>query len=136
MWGLLCGLIASAAEPVPLVVGVRGAPSEEGQIVLRVYCERADWLDAEAACHTLRAPVQPELTELELELEPGRYALTAFHDADGDGQMRTAWPIPLPRDPVAISNNHQPRFGPPRYEAAAFRIEGEPVRQDLQLVLP
>jgi uncharacterized protein (DUF2141 family) len=50
------------------------------------------------------------------DLEPGRYAIVAFLDLDGDGELaRTV--LGVPREPIAYGNDAKPRFGPPPFEA-------------------
>lgn len=54
-------------------------------------------------------------------LAPGRYAVAAFHDTDGNGDL-TLWPIGLPREAYGFSNDARGRFGPPPFAAAAFDL--------------
>ena len=37
------------------------------------------------------------------EVLPGRYAIVAFHDDDGDGALDTNW-ISKPKDAIAVTN--------------------------------
>lgn len=129
-------LLAATAGAATLTVNVKGAESDAGQLVMQVYCDKDAWLDADAACHTVTAPLHWARGTLTLELPPGQYALTVFHDHDADGVMRTSWPIPLPKDASAISNNHRPKFGPPSWSAAVFDVAAEPLVQDLELIQP
>ncbi len=58
------------------------------------------------------------------DLAPGRYALKAFHDLNGDGKMNTN-PFGIPLEPFSFSNNARGRMGPTSWEAASFEmIEG------------
>lgn len=54
-------------------------------------------------------------------LAPGRYAIKAFHDLDGDGQMDTN-PFGMPTEPFAFSNGATVNMGPPNFDAAAFTV--------------
>jgi uncharacterized protein (DUF2141 family) len=58
---------------------------------------------------------------IDIELETGNYAFAVYHDVDGSGAMNKNF-IGLPEEPVGLSNNHRPRFGPPRYKKAELRI--------------
>jgi len=55
-------------------------------------------------------------------LQPGRYALKAFHDLDGDGQLDFG-ALGIPREPFAFSNNARPVMGPPPWRAAVFEVK-------------
>lgn len=51
----------------------------------------------------------------------GRYAIVAFVDLDGDGELdRGAFGIPT--EPIAYGNDAKPRFGPPSFEACVVEV--------------
>ena len=54
-------------------------------------------------------------------LAPGRYAVKAFHDVNGDGKM-AANPFGVPTEPYAFSNNAKGMMGPPKWTDAAFEV--------------
>ncbi len=54
-------------------------------------------------------------------LAPGRYAIKAFHDIDGDGKMGANL-FGVPTEPFAFSNNAVATMGPARWPAAAFTL--------------
>jgi uncharacterized protein (DUF2141 family) len=52
----------------------------------------------------------------------GTYAVSAFHDANGNGKLDTNF-IGIPKEAVAMSNN--PRvMGPPRFKPSLFEVAG------------
>ena len=55
------------------------------------------------------------------KVRPGRYAVKAFYDLNGDGKMNSN-SFGMPTEPFAFSNNAPPRFGPPAWSAAAFEV--------------
>ncbi|MDI1327629.1 MAG: DUF2141 domain-containing protein [Brevundimonas sp.] len=57
-------------------------------------------------------------------LPAGDYAVKAFHDVNGDGQLNTN-PFGLPTEPYAFSNNAVGNMGPARWDAARFPVSGE-----------
>lgn len=59
---------------------------------------------------------------------PGRYALAAYHDLNGDGQLNTNW-VSRPTEPYGFSNQARGIFGPPAFDGAAVLV-GE---QDMSL---
>jgi uncharacterized protein (DUF2141 family) len=57
-------------------------------------------------------------------LPAGDYAVKAFHDVNGDGEMNTN-PFGMPVEPYAFSNNAVGNMGPARWSAAHFAVSGE-----------
>ncbi len=57
-------------------------------------------------------------------LPAGDYAVKAFHDVNGDGQMNTN-PFGIPTEPYAFSNNAVGNMGPARWDRARFAVSGE-----------
>ena len=57
-------------------------------------------------------------------LPAGDYAVKAFHDVNGDGQMNTN-PFGMPTEPYAFSNNAVGNMGPARWDRAHFAVSGE-----------
>jgi len=57
-------------------------------------------------------------------LPAGDYAVKAFHDLNGDGQMNTN-PFGMPTEPYAFSNNAVGNMGPARWDRAHFAVSGE-----------
>lgn len=57
-------------------------------------------------------------------LPAGDYAVKAFHDVNGDGEMNTN-PFGMPVEPYAFSNNAVGNMGPARWDRARFTVSGE-----------
>ncbi len=60
------------------------------------------------------------------DLAPGTYAVAAFHDEDGDGDMKPGL-FGLPREPYGFSRDARGRFGPPKWADASVAVGSEPV---------
>ena len=73
-----------------------------------------------------------DLVRAELSLPPGEYALSIFYDRNDNGELDTNF-IGIPREPVALSNNARPKFGPPKYEDAVFTLGAEPLIQHITI---
>lgn len=52
-------------------------------------------------------------------LPPGRYAVQAFHDENGNGSVDQGL-FGIPREGIGFSNDAAIRFGPPKFSDAAF----------------
>ena len=58
-----------------------------------------------------------------LNLKPGRYAVSAYQDENGNGRLDTN-PLGVPLERYGFSNNAVGSFGPPTFNAAAFELSG------------
>jgi uncharacterized protein (DUF2141 family) len=65
-------------------------------------------------------------------LNAGTYAISVFHDENSNGKLDTNF-MGIPREGVGASNNAKGRFGPPRFDAAAFRFSGS--RLELKITI-
>lgn len=114
---------ALAAEPTAtLTVRFEQIEAPTGQVMFSLY-------DSEAAHDAGGKPVRGAMAKVEgntavavIEgLPPGRYAIKAFHDIDGDGQMKSN-PFGAPLEPFAFSNNAKAEGGPAKWTAASFDV--------------
>ncbi|NHE56374.1 DUF2141 domain-containing protein [Cyclobacterium plantarum] len=55
------------------------------------------------------------------DLKKGEYAISAFHDQDGDGKMRKNI-FGIPKDPYGFSNDVRNPFSPPTFQSAAIQL--------------
>jgi uncharacterized protein (DUF2141 family) len=106
---IFAGLLLLAAGPVAaetLVVKVTGAGSG-GQIVAAIYAASDGFsgFDTKKAAGVQMAPVTGGGATLTFSgLKPGKYSVSAFHDADKDGKLKTNF-IGMPKEAVGVSNN-------------------------------
>jgi uncharacterized protein (DUF2141 family) len=103
-----CALLLAATPALAenLVVKVTGAGSG-GQIVAAIYATSDGFsgFDTKKAAAVQVAPVAGGGATLTFTgLKPGKYAVSAFHDADKDGKLKTNF-IGIPKEPVGVSNN-------------------------------
>jgi uncharacterized protein (DUF2141 family) len=129
-------LMALAAAPAPaaaseLVIDFPGLEGG-GQVMFAVYRDAAGWArrSGEAAGGPL--PVRSGAARATLELPPGRYAVMAFHDRNGDGKLNTL-PVGLPVEPYGFSNGARGAFGPPEWRRAVFEVPAGGARQAIRL---
>jgi uncharacterized protein (DUF2141 family) len=81
-----------------------------------LFTDPREWPSGTPAFRT-RTPFLEGRGEATFEhLPEGAYAIVAFLDLDGDGELdRGAFGIPT--EPVAYGNDAKPRFGPPSFDA-------------------
>ncbi|MFC0634037.1 DUF2141 domain-containing protein [Brevundimonas balnearis] len=130
---LCAGFTTEPRTAGPLTLEIACAEGAEGRIAVAVFEEGAGFPDAEEAKATRRVrPAGPVTRVVFSDLPPGRYSVAVFHDADENGRL-TLWPVGLPREAYGFSNNARGRFGPPRFEQAAFTLGADGARQAIRL---
>ena len=114
---LLAGDGALAGDVSVIITGVRDAGGE-----IRVAaCEDEEFLRPDCF-RSAAIPAQAGTVELTLhDVPPGTYALQAFHDVDGNGEIDTNL-FGVPREGMGFSNDARMRFGPPEFSEAAVTI--------------
>lgn len=115
---ILIALLAaplSAEETGTLVVTVKNVGSDKGEIIGYLFDDKDNWLNYERAAYKTDSAAKPGLVTLtfrDVRLND-RYALSVFHDQNGNGEMDVGSFIPMPAEPVAASNhttNSMPRY--------------------------
>ncbi len=143
LFTLLLGsnLIIAEESPVEgetlssVLVALTGLEEAEGRIFVSVYDSKDTWLGEETVMRSevVIADARSEgVVRTELSLPPGEYALSIFYDANDNGTLDTNF-IGIPKEPVALSNNARPKFGPPKYKDAVFTLGDEPVTQNISM---
>jgi uncharacterized protein (DUF2141 family) len=120
----LAGLLAVgdvAAADASLTVAFQGIKTPKGALMVALVDE-AGYGGKTAPVRAAMTPVTGDRAQVVINgLAPGRYAIRAFHDVDGDGKMKTN-PFGIPLEPVAFSNNAQIQMAPPAWSEAAFEV--------------
>ncbi len=96
-----------------------------GQVMVALYDSAAAYGGSGAPIRVARVDASGAVVQAAFEgLLPGDYAMKAFHDVDGDGQMATN-PFGLPTEPFAFSNNAVGNMGPAGWDRAHFSVSGD-----------
>jgi uncharacterized protein (DUF2141 family) len=130
---------AAAAEPEAaksaIQIELSGLADAEGNIFVSAYDSADDWLGDNTVVTSKVAiadALDGDIVRYTLELPPGDYALSIFYDANGNDDLDTNF-IGIPKEPVALSNNARPKFGPPKYKDAVFTLGAEVVIQQITI---
>lgn len=126
------GIPMSAQENVQGILEIEIAVDKgnKGQMVVGLYNSPSQWL--QKVYQGAIAPIEHGVAKVVFEgLPQGAYAISVFHDADGDGRLKTFLGIPTER--TGASNNAPARFGPPRWEDAKFEVGQAKVVQRIAL---
>lgn len=124
---LIAGLMLSAAPALAadLVVNIGGVRKAQGNVVLCLWAAEGKFPDCEAGPVVARISVPAgSATATFKDVAPGTYAVSGFHDANGNARMDTNM-VGLPLEAVGLSNNPKAGFGPPKFKASQLRITGD-----------
>jgi uncharacterized protein (DUF2141 family) len=135
-----CVLLALAASVLPaqaadITVDIQPLPSSEGWVMVSLFERSADYPHNIRYGQRIAASRQVAGQPLQLvftQLQPGRYALLAYQDKDGNGKLNTNL-MGIPNEPVGFSNNAKASFGQPSFDSAAFEVGPQGARVNLTL---
>ena len=122
--GMLLLLIALPARAeLTLTVEVQNLATE-GTVYLAVYDSAEDWMRTPARRAMAAVTEGSQLEFVFEDLEAGIYAVSLYHDLNGNGELDTGM-FGIPKEPIGFSNDARGRFGPPGFEASSFDVEGD-----------
>lgn len=114
-----------SAHALDLTVVFEGAGLQEGRVQTALYDGTTPWLrDKPLRSATVAADADGRATAVFRGLPPGRYGLSAFHDADADGRFGT-YPLGIPREAYGFSRNARGLMGPPSFDDAALEVRAD-----------
>ncbi len=122
-WTLTPGPCTASADAVQAEIALLGVRGEKGELVITVYGDRPeDFLAKGTKLAKLKLAPHPGTVTGCLALpKAGVYALTAFHDEDGDGRLSRGM-IGLPSEGYGFPHDPRLVFGPPAFEAVAMEF--------------
>lgn len=129
---MAAGLLGGAAPVSRLDVALDHLRSTKGNIRVCLTADPANFPacidDADAV--TLTVPARQGHFSFDA-LPRGTYAMAVIHDENGNGRLDTF--AGIPREGYGFSRNAPVRFGPPRFAAARFTLDGENGSQRITL---
>jgi uncharacterized protein (DUF2141 family) len=116
---LALGAVANAAD---LNVSVQNFATQGGTVYLALYDSADAFPQAGKNIAGQFMPVGDGIvTASFLNLKPGRYAISVFHDENGNGKLDTNL-LGVPTERVGFSRDAKGSFGPPNFDAAAIDV--------------
>jgi uncharacterized protein (DUF2141 family) len=118
-------LTATAAAAADLTITVKDVRSTEGAVLIAVYDSDSHFLDPQHAKFTGKSnAVKGEVKFVFHNVPSGKYAVTSFHDENGNGKLdRNA--VGFPTEGIGFSNEAKITLGPPAFTEAAFDFDGK-----------
>ena len=121
---VLAGIVAAPVLAADLAIEVHGIQSSDGQLYVAVHSpESAETFPAAdgmfaGLSHRARAGT---LRFVLRDLPAGRYAISAFHDENGNRELDTN-PSGIPTEGYGFANDPNTELGPADFEAAAVEV--------------
>ncbi|MCE1169928.1 MAG: DUF2141 domain-containing protein [Azovibrio sp.] len=122
---LLSGLAQAQAQPQPqtgsLSVTLTQVRDARGQLRVGLYQDPKTFRKEAQAFAVQQVPATPGTVQVRFtNLPPGRYAIMAYHDENGDGELNRRLGM-FPTEGYGLSNNPKV-MGPPQFEDSAFQV--------------
>ena len=128
--------LLASATPVPegnLSITVTGLRSAKGQVLACLMRDARAFPDCshDGAALKLAVPASGSVVLDFGRLEPGRYAVSLLHDENGNGKADMV--LMMPREGFGFSRDAAVRFGPPRFDKAAFDVAASDLHQTIRM---
>lgn len=127
-------LTPALAQQATLEVSLNSIQHDRGSVRVGLYSDPKTFRKEAHATVIRQAPAQAGRVAVSLEaVPPGRYAIMAYHDEDGNGELNRRFGM-FPTEGYGLSNNPKV-LGPPAFEDSAFEVpEGATtVRLDIDI---
>lgn len=113
--------LAFAGDESTLTVTLKNVRDASGALRAGLYRDPATFRKEDKAVAVAEvAAAAGEVNVVFRELPPGRYAIMAYHDENGDGQLNRRFGM-FPTEGYGLSNNPQVA-GPPAFDDSAFEV--------------
>jgi uncharacterized protein (DUF2141 family) len=104
-----------------LAITLAGIRHDKGQMRVSLYADPKTFRkEAQANASVTAPPVVGDTVVRFDNLAPGRYAVMAYHDEDGNGELNRRFGM-FPTEGYGLSNNPKVA-GPPAFEDSAFDV--------------
>jgi uncharacterized protein (DUF2141 family) len=109
-----------AAQNVNLTVKISGLKNNTGLVQVGLFNSEGTFL--KTAYKGVSSEIKSNGATVTFSNIPkGKYAISAYHDANKNGKLDTNF-IGIPKEDFACSNNAKGKMGPPKYEDAKFDL--------------
>ena len=108
-----------------LTVRVTGLRNNKGMVFFALFrSEEGFPVDASQAFRKMQATIEPQTLTAQVSfdnLPPGIYAVSIFHDENGNGQLDKNM-LGIPKEGYGASNNPKKAMRPPKFAEARFDL--------------
>lgn len=128
---LFAWLVSQFSSPETLQVEVSNIGSDTGYIMIAAYDSDETFL-SQNVVGTAKCKARQGVVMCPLVLPFGEYAISVYHDENGNGELDTNL-FRIPKEPTGFSNNAEAFMGPPDF--AKVLIKFDQVGQKIQISL-
>lgn len=122
---LAIGFTALLAHSADLTITVKAVRSPDGAVFLALYDSETSFMKVPQAKTTRRMNAgKGDLKIVIHDLPAGRYAVSSYHDENGNGKLDTN-ALGIPEEGYGFSNDARGMFGPPKFSEAVFEFDGK-----------
>ena len=114
---------AGAANSIKVIV--TGLHSNEGEVDCVLFNSADGFPDqGDKAIKRIKSKIENQQAVCLFDgVAPGDYAVSEFHDENGNGKLDRNF-IGMPKEGVGASNDATGHMGPPKYDDARFKYDG------------
>lgn len=110
----------SAAD---LTIHIDNIKKSSGSILIGIYDSAENFLKPNGMVARMKLDANVEGVRYTFQdLPVGQYAVSVFHDEDGDNKLKTNF-MGIPREPIGMSRDAKGNFGPPQFSDAVFELQ-------------
>jgi uncharacterized protein (DUF2141 family) len=125
-------LVGGAAHAADVRVSIEGLRSADGKVIVGLYDKAREFPGGKLLDGRIVASAKGAVMVTFKDVPPGRYALSAFHDVNGNGRL-DADMSGIPTEPLGASRDARGTAGPPSFDDAAVTVDGEPLALTIHL---
>ena len=109
------------AQNVSITVSISGLKTNSGKVQVGLFNSEGAFL--KTAYKGASSEIKDKGATIVFSNIPiGTYAISAYHDANSNGELDTNF-MGIPKEDVACSNNAKGMLGPPKYVDAKFKLD-------------
>lgn len=114
-------------------VSITGFNNADGKAMVGLYNKEGEFLKNVYRSFSAKI-VDGKVEGTFKDLPDGIYAISVYHDENNNNEFDRYMGF-LPKEDYGNSNNVPPRFGPPKWEDAKFKVEGGTEKKiDIQMM--
>lgn len=101
---------------------IKGIEKVQGSILVAVYNNEESFMKKRLTSKKIKITGK-EVSLVFEDVAPGDYAITTFHDENDNNKLDTNF-LGIPNEPYGFSNDAMGSFGPPSFEKAKVKVDG------------
>ncbi|MBX2875782.1 MAG: DUF2141 domain-containing protein [Saprospiraceae bacterium] len=124
VWMYLSLLSLPQGNQGQISLEIENIKQARGVMRIGVYADEDSYLKKPLYFQSLPVSSTNLLTVRLKDIPFGTYAISLYHDRNGNGKLDSNW-MRIPKEPYGFSRNPATTFGPPKFQKAAFKHNEE-----------